>query len=148
MPWDFDMDEKLRQLWPVTKDKSSLEKIFGLKEGTIWLRAKSLGLTSKRKPNNNKPKIEKIKKITKKKWMSEDIERLYKLTTEKVPPRELMNAFPGLNLSDIIEEADRVSCDTCYLKNRETLMKSIDVMVNVNLDLDLNIRSVKVRCEG
>jgi hypothetical protein len=140
--WKPEEDKILRERWPMTvnnnlEEKARLEKAFGKKWGTIWKRAQRLGLTG----HVGKGAPAKVAH----RWTVQEGEKLFSLTERMAQPKELLDAFPGLDLKEIMAEADRISCDICYLRNRETLMKSIDMKLNVDLDLNLNIRSVNVQ---
>ncbi len=130
--WQVREDRELKSLWGKV-DKREIEKRFNRKFGTVWLRAKFLGLTKGRG-----------QLVAKHSWKQDELEKLFQLTSKMASPAELRKEFPGIEIQDIIKEADRIECDTCYLKTREVFRKSVDVIVDVDVDLNFNIRKVGV----
>jgi len=127
MRWTGAEDNRLRTMFGKS-DPKVLEREFKRKYAAIYFRAKSLGIAHGRQK--------------KKAWSVESLELLFSLTKNMASPKELQMAFPGIEFSDILEEAKRSECDICYLINREQIRKSVDVIVDI--DLTLNIRKLEV----
>ena len=125
--WTPEEDGKLRQTWGKT-DHPGLEVLFGRKYQAIWLRAKKVGLVKSHPARRH--------------WSVKEIEKLFEMTKVMASPKELAQAFPGVALDEMIIEADRVGCDICYLKNRELIRRSVDVIID--LDLTLNFKRVNI----
>jgi hypothetical protein len=132
--WKPEEDDKLRQVYGKTS-REELENLFGRKKQAIWLRAKKLGLikVSGRVSGRHR-------------WSTAELEKLYQMTMVMSSPKELALAFPGMGMDEIIIEAEKTGCDICYLKNREVLKRSVDVIIDI--DLTLNLKTVAIKMGG
>jgi len=125
--WKPEEDDKLRQVYgKIGKDE--LENLFGRKKQAIWLRAKRLGIAQGKSPKRH--------------WSVKEAELLFSLTKRMADPKEIAAAFPGVAMDEILTEAERIECDICYLKNREVIRRSVDVIID--LDMTLNFKNVRV----
>jgi len=125
--WKPEEDDKLRQAYGKTGTEE-IEKMFGRKKQAIWLRAKKLGIVQGKSPKRH--------------WSVKEAELLFALTKRMADPKEIANAFPGVPMDEILREAERIECDICYLKNREVIRRSVDVIID--LDMTLNFKNVRV----
>lgn len=137
MAWTIGEDQRLRELYS-KGDKDLMTKEFGRKWGTIWLRAKKLGLT-------------RLRGSVVKKWSVDDLEKLFDLTEKMADPKDIARQFPGVPMDEIFREAEKIGADICYMRNREVIRKSIDIVVDAVLVLNINgieIKTVQAENKG
>ena len=122
-------DEDLKQMYGKSS-KAELESRFDRKYQAIWLRAKKLGLAKSQAKGKHR-------------WSEKELDRLFTMTKGMADPKEIAKAFPGVAMDELIAEAEKIGCEINYLKNREVIRRSVDVIVD--LDLTINFAKVSVR---